>query len=298
MTVARTAIAAVTAALVLATAATAATFTDPTGDVVFDPTGTGFAGTTVVDLTGAEITDTPDGLVTVRITLASTQPPSPSSFVGIGIDTDKDASTGDDPYGIEAHLSILNDPCCGLDFVLRRWDGKKLVVVDDTAATGTYGNGVVTFTVPRRELFDTRGFAFLIGAHVFNADFSGAALDWLPNLDPLLTYDLENLAPPAPTRLAAGPVSGTPAVPRAGKRFTVSTLVVLADTGDRLPDGGTTCAARAGTARLRATGTFAASRARCTMTVPRTAAGKVLRGTLTVRHAGATITRPFNFRIR
>jgi hypothetical protein len=78
----------------------------------------------------------------------------------------------------------------------------------------------------------------------------------------------------------------------------VSSLVVLADTGDRIPDGRTTCAVRVGTARLRAAGTFAASRARCTMTVPRNATGKVLRGTLTVRHAGATITRPFSFRVR
>jgi hypothetical protein len=297
VTVARAAFTAVIAVLLLATAAAAATFTDPTGDVVFDRTGTGFTGTTLLDLTGAEITDT-DELITIRISLASTQPLSPSSSVRIWIDTDKDASTGDDPYGFEADLSIYNDPCCGLDFQLRRWDGSELAVVDDTAATGTYANGVVTFTVPRRELFDTRGFAFLIHAFVFNADFSGVADDWLPDFDPLLTYDLENSAPPAPPRLAAGPMSGTPAVPRGGRRFTVSTLVVLADTGDRLPDGRTTCVARVGSAGLRAAGTFAASRARCTMTVPRTTAGKVLRGTLTVRHAGATITRPFSFRIR
>lgn len=295
MSIVRTAFAALIAVLLLATAAAAATFTDPTGDVVILPTGADLAGAVPIDLTGAEITNTPDGLVTVRITLASTQPLSPNSFVGILIDTDKDTSTGDE--GFEALPAIFTSPLGGIDFELQRYDGEELAIVDDTAATGTYANGVVTLTVPRRELFDTRGFAFGIVAGVFNANFSALALDSLPDGDELLSYDLVGLEPPAPPRLMAGTVRGTPAKPKAGKVFVASTRVAIADGNNWLPvpSGSVTCDVRVGGARLRAAGRLASSTARCTMTVPRSAKGKVLRGRVTIRHAGATVTRTFRF---
>jgi hypothetical protein len=218
------------------------------------------------------------------------------SLVGVLVDTDEDLTTGDD--GFEAILSVLVSPVTGgLEFELERWDGSELVVADNPASTGAYADGVVTFTAPRSELFDTRAFAFGIVGGAIKPDFSAIAIDALPDGIDLLTYDLVGLAPPPPPRLMAGPVRGTPAKPKAGKVFVASTRVAIAEGNNWLPvpSGSVACDVRVGAARLRATGRLASSTARCTMTVPRSAKGKVLRGTVTIRHAGATVTRPFRF---
>lgn len=287
-------LAGVLAAVVVTAAAGAMTFADPAGDAVVTPEGADMTGITLVDVTNVEITNTSAGLVTFRVTV-TTAALSPFSVIAAVLDLDKDPTTGDD--GTEAVIGWVVDPLLGSGLEFDRWDGSELEPVDPTTATGTFENGVLTITVPRSELLDTRGFEFGVLGAVFRADFQALSIDVVPDSEEFLEYDLTGLAPPAPPRLAATPVNGKPAQPRAGKRFVVSALVTIAN-GGLIPTGQASCAVRVGAAPLRTTGRLSNSLARCTMTVPRNATGKVLRGTMTVRYGGATIKRAFSFRVR
>ncbi|MBA2741222.1 MAG: hypothetical protein H0U46_04340 [Actinobacteria bacterium] len=49
--------------------------------------------------------------------------------------------------------------------------------------------------------------------------------------------------------------------------------------------------------KVRATGAFSGGQARCVVALPRNAKGKTLRGSITVRAAGAKLTRAFSYRV-
>jgi hypothetical protein len=123
---------------------------------------------------------------------------------------------------------------------------------------------------------------------------SKSAVDDAPNTE-LWSYELVGL--PAP-RLSTQRLLVRPAQPIAGRSFTVQALVRRSDSGETVTSGSVSCTARVGTTRLRTRGGFGGGRAQCVVSVPRNAKGKTLRGTLTVRAAGASLSRPFSYRIR
>jgi hypothetical protein len=169
-----------------------------------------------------------------------------------------------------------------------------LVDVPGANTSFTLAAGVLTFTVNRSELLDVTGFAFRIEALTF-VDGAGPRFDYAPENE-IWTYDLVFPPPPPPTLSATKPL-GTPARPVAGRRFTVRSLITRSDTDAAVTAGSVRCGARVGTARLRAEGRFRAGRAQCAMTVLRKTRGKTLRGSMTVGAEGASLTRPYSFRI-
>ena len=75
--------------------------------------------------------------------------------------------------------------------------------------------------------------------------------------------------------------------------------VVAEDSGTTVRSGAVRCAARIGGSRLRAlSGRFAGQRATCVYRVPARAAGKTVRGSVSVTLAGKTVTRTFARAIR
>lgn len=283
-------------ACIAAGAALAATFSDPVGDTIVIPQGADVTGVTPVDLTSIDVTNTPDGLVTFRITVSNQTLP-PNAILGAVLDADRNASTGDE--GIEIIIDYVVLPNLTAELVLARWNGTDLVEAP-TTATASFAAGVLTITVPRSDLANTLGFNFEIVSLVFRADLQAAIADVAPDTTTPFTYELTGIAPPAPPaapRLTASKPTGVPARPRAGRRFSVSAGVTRQDTGAAVTSGNVACNVRVGAARVRAAGRFSGGRARCTMTVPRTAKGKTLRGTITIRSAGATVTRAFSFRV-
>jgi hypothetical protein len=276
-------------------AALAATFTDAVGDVVVVPEGADMTGIELPDITAVDVTNTPDGLVTFRVTLAN-QTLSPATVIAVVLDTDKNVASGDED-GLEAVIGYVVDILGEGTLAFDRWDGTELAEVAQTAATANFSGGVVTVTVPRSELFDTRGVDFGAAALVLRADAEAAALDIVPDTDELLTYDLEGLPPPSPPRLTATRPNGTPARPHAGKRFAVTSLVTRNDTGARVTSGKVTCVVRVGTARVRAAGRLSLAGARCSMTVPKGAKGRSLQGTMTIQASGGKVKRAFSFRV-
>ena len=204
------------AALCAAVASADELFEDPAGD------NQGVAP----DVTTVEVSNTADGTVTFRITIANyqtlPQPPSARAHLALYLDLDKNESTGE--FGREAEAIFVNLLVNNGAVNFLRWDGSQMVDVPETNMSSSLSAGVLTFTISRRELLDATGFTFLIQALTF-VDGVGPRFDYAG--DPW-TYDLVFPPPPPPTLSATKPV-GTPARPVAGRRFTVRSVVTRSD---------------------------------------------------------------------
>ena len=90
----------------------------------------------------------------------------------------------------------------------------------------------------------------------------------------------------------------TPKVAVAGKRLTAS-ATIRSSTGGRISSARVTCAAKAGSTRLRVLARhFRASAATCTWRVPAGARGKRLTGTVKVQSGAAVVTKRFSKKIQ
>jgi hypothetical protein len=279
-------------AVLAAGSALAVTFTDGTADTVALPQGADVTTVTPVDMTLVDVTNTPDGRITFRITVANQTLP-PLTILGVAINHDRNGATGDE--GVDSTLDLVVQQDGSIGALHQRWNGTDFVDVTPTQASGSFAAGVLTLSVPRSELGNTRSIDFEALALVFRADLMAIVADIAPDTANAYTFDLVGL--PAP-RLAATRPTGTPARPIAGRAFVVSTAVTNDETEQAVRSGTVTCVVRVGTARIRAAGRFVGGRARCSMTVPRTARGKTIRGTMTIRSGGAAVTAAFSFRVR
>jgi hypothetical protein len=179
--------------------------------------------------------------------------------------------------------------------VLERWDEASFQYVEIPAASvsSTFSGGVYTLTMSRRDLGNAIGFDFGLYAAVFGTNDRNRAVDSAPNED-RWEYALVGL--PAPN-LAARKLVATPRRPAAGRTFTVTAAVTRSDTGGAITMGVVACAAHVAKARVPARGSFGSGMARCAITIPRTAKGRMLTGSLTVRAAGAAVTKRFRYRV-
>ena len=244
------------------------------------------------DITTVALSNTADGNVTFRITIDNfeTLPRPPSSRVHLSIqfDLDRNPSTGDPVAGQEASAVFRNILVNNGSVDFFRWNGSELADVPEANMGSSLAEGVLTFTVHRSELFGVDGFDFRIDGLTFT-DGVGPAFD----VAGTWSYDL--VFPP-PTLSTTKP-AGAPPRPVAGRTFTVRSVVSRSDTDAVVTSGTVRCTARIGSARLRASGRFQAGRAQCVMAVPRQAKRKMLRGTMTIRAAGASVKVAFTFRI-
>ena len=126
-------------------------------------------------------------------------------------------------------------------------------------------------------------------------DFANIHVDNAP--DPghgFFTYDVR-VTPPALVVRSSG---ARPLRPSAGKLYTRFAVVGRSD-NTPVQAGTTTCRATVAGSALRATSSaFSAGRASCTFRIPKTAKGKTIRITITVRSQGLAVTRSFSARIR
>jgi hypothetical protein len=272
------------AALAAAVASADQSFEDPAGD------NQGIAP----DITAVDVSNTPDRNITFRITIANyaalPPPPGARAHLTLFFDLDKNEGTGE--FGMEAQAVFVNLLVNNGAVNFWRWDGSAMVDVPETNMSSSLSAGVLTFTINRSELLEITGFVFAIQALTF-VDGVGPHFDHAPEGEPWI-YDLVFPPPPPPTLSATKPI-GTPARPVAGRRFTVSSLITRSDTGEAVTSGPVTCVARTGNTRLRTQGRFRSGRAQFVMVVPRAARAKTLRGTMTIRAAGASVTRAFSF---
>lgn len=239
------------------------------------------------------ITNTAEGQLTVTATAPSHPVLAATQFVDVLIDVDRNPNTGG--FGLGADYAFEIGASGATTFVRLTGDQANANTGRRTL-TASYVNGRLTFSINRSEL----GSPAALGVLVFGGavDASGenlAGLDRAPD-NGFFQYELQLPAPKVGlTADAPIPVPGRPV---AGRPFSVALAVTRGDTGGPLTGGGAvTCTVKLGTKAVAARGRYAGGLARCALRVPGASGGKILRGTITVRFRGTTVSRTFAYRV-
>jgi hypothetical protein len=264
-------------------------YVDPRGDQV------PFEDLVAPDITSVEVVNTRDGVIGFRVVVANYAQLPPRSRIAILFDLDRSFSTGDN--GFEYAVSHRVDEAGAHSVLFERWNEQNLqmAALSPEGLSSTFEAGSYTLLIPRRRLENTAAFDFGLYAALFHATRQNrAAVDSAPNAN-IWTFQLTGLPPP---RLTASTLVLTPRRPVAGRQFRVSAVVRRADAGTVLDTATVACSARLGTAPLRTRGSFRGRSAHCTITIPATARGKSLRGSITVQAHGARLTKRFAYRVQ
>lgn len=246
------------------------------------------------DITAVTVRDDASGVITFAVTVAGLLP---VSDVEIYIDTDKNLATGS-PSGAEYLLVVWVDTDdWGWD--VAHWAGTDWMESPQTSSMGLSRSGdVSTWTVSKTDLGGATGFAFRVAS--FAADSSGnvTASDLAPDAG-RWSYDL---TPAGPTVAVARPVIGKPRVapahPAAGKQFSVTFPVTRSDTGAPLASGTMVCDPSIAGRVIPHTERLENGNAKLVFVIPKTAKGKLLKVTVTIKAHGRSATRVATFRVR
>lgn len=241
------------------------------------------------DLTSVQVSDDADGWVDFDITMANATELPRAPVVGISIDVDNDASTGDGG----ADLGITSR---GTDIFADRWSERSRSWVphlDDPRIRIAVAGDRVILGVHRSELgASTRlGFAVLAAGLTPADAFTG--VDVTPDGERFFEYSLENAAI---VRLVAGKPATRPTQPVRGARLTVRVPISRSDTGTAIGSATVSCRVTVDGKRVASTGRFAGGMASCEFVVPKKA--KRISGSIAVRADGISTRVPFGYRLR
>ncbi|MGH3133845.1 MAG: hypothetical protein ACRDNY_08945 [Gaiellaceae bacterium] len=249
-------------------------------------------GDAAPDITAVAATDSRDGWISFAVTTPNYATLPGDSVLAVAIDRDNRASTGDG--GAELLIRTLSG-----EAIFERWSPEARAWEDDApprrVRVRNSGN-VVTIDVHRSELDETPRFGFSVTTADVNTQAGSIlAIDFAPDSGGFYRYTLANR--PA-LRLIATRLSATPAQPRAGRRFMVNLAVRRSDTNRGITSGRVSCNVRLGSTKLAAKGSVLGGRARCAFVLPGTASGGRLRGTITVRVGGKSVSSRFAYIVR
>lgn len=242
------------------------------------------------DLTAVRVSDARNGWITFSITTPNYAVLPEESAIVISIDADNNPRTGE--AGTDLQLALAAG-----EIQIERWDGRRFLPDDlPTRARHRNSGNVVAIDIHVSELDSSPRFGFsLLSADVNTAIQGVVALDVAPDD---LTFWRYTLANKPAFRLVASRSFATPAQPRAGKAFTVNLSVSRSDTKRPITSGSVTCRVLAAGKPVRATGRVVGGAGRCSFVVPAGAAGKPLRGTITVRTGGKSVAADFSYVVR
>jgi hypothetical protein len=264
-------------------------FPDPVGDEDSAP-----------DISTIAVSDASNGIVTFRIATANYGTLGADKLVGLGFTLVGRPASADEVF--VTYQGGENDI-----IVEREADGLLTQDTPPNRVTARFEDRVLTIAVHRSELNDVARLRFGIITADLVGEAEGEGIDGLGDIEAvdlspeqlqdgtLHTYTLENRPP---VRLTAGRPSGLPTVPRSGKTFTVRVVVTRSDTGKVVRSGSVSCATFVGKARVQASGRFRSGRAQCSLHVPDRQRSARVRGTMTIRAAGASVRAGFSFVVR
>jgi hypothetical protein len=260
-----------------------ASFPDPAGDHDAAP-----------DITSISVSDTPAGIIEVRVTTPNYQVLPGDKIIGVGFDLKGRPAAADDVF--VAYASGPNSVQ-----VDREESGILAPSELPNTASAAFEDGVLTLSLHRKELDG----AALVGLGVVSLDLVGdgerEGPDFEGDVEALDTAPDDLTGPLHPYRLAHRPpvqlrVTGTlrsPVRPQAGGRFSYSIVVRRLDTYRVVRRGSVTCSVFISGKRVRTTGRFVGGRANCSLFMPAKSDSSTLRGTVTVRAAGAVVRSTF-----
>ena len=241
------------------------------------------------------------GVVTVRIAVSL----EPSSAVAMGIDADRNSSTGDE-FGLEGMVGVVNVGGLVVAEALDE-DGDELSGV---AVPASFADGVLEFSFPREAFSIDQAFAFGFITMEIDSIFGATVGDVAPP-DPcmikdvrcsqLWVYELIGVAPAPPPPPAVKPMIGkpkaTPAAPMAGKKFTVRFAITSSVDKKPLKIGTAECKTTVAGKTVRHKHTFRGGVLKATVKIPKAAKGKKLRIAVQVT-ADKTTRKVFTFKVK
>ncbi len=244
------------------------------------------------DITTVQVSDAKSGWIRIAVTTPNYAQLPPNAVLLLSIDRDNHVSTGDS--GTELQITALNG-----EMLLERWDPSSEDWIDDKAPTRARvlnSGNVVTFEIHESELENTPSFGFAIVAlDVDTRSETVRAVDVVPDSKRYYKYRLANK--PA-LLLTATNLFGTPSRPSSGKRFTVNLGVRRSDTSRGIRSGAVVCNVVVAKRQVPARGGVAGGNAHCTFVVPSGTNGATLRGTITVRTDGTSVSQRFAYVVR
>jgi hypothetical protein len=251
--------------------ANSASYTDPMGD-----TGT------APDITAVSVSNDDAGAITFTVTISGRTELGPNDDIAIVIDHDRSEDTG---LMLEGWDYFIDLTASGAKLFTITELG-DLAPVGASSLVASYANGAATFQINRSDLGGTGCFAFYVASETVQG--VERVHDDAPDGDDYWVYDLKLPVTAVGIEMSRPYVSKA----RAGRTFQVSAKVSRKDTGAGV-NGQVTCSARLGGKTLRKSGRSSAGFASCSWTLPKSARGKWLGGTISVNYQGATAKRSF-----
>ncbi len=241
------------------------------------------------DITSVAVTNDNAETVTFKIGFAQPGQLTADTVVWLLIDLDRNSNTGGEDGGEERMIAYDGESDA---YYYASWNGTELVRDTPANFQMLVRDAEIEITIPRPNLGTTQAFDFWLYADKYVGE-EVTAEDSAPDGTAVWTYTFETKA----VKLRAQAPEGTPRFPVAGKRFLVSTFVFRETDGSRVTTGTVQCTARIAGKPLAAKASFAVGRPSCAMTIPKTARGKILTGTIAVATKGGQITRPYRFKV-
>jgi hypothetical protein len=263
------------------------TFTDSTGE---DPAAP--------DITSIVVSNDDAGLITFKINISNRPTLAPDMTMLMFLDTDQQATTGD-AQASGAEYAIELDPG---SVGLFKWNGTDYIAApSQSSVTYSYDATGATIRASAADLGGIKGFNFFLAAFSGitldasgNADFTNAHVDAAPDAGHgVYTYQvLTKLT------LSVQAFTTSPKPAKAGKRFIAGLAATESDTNGPVQAGTVACSATVGGKRLSATAHVVANGiAACAWSLPRTAKGKTLRGSVSLTVKGTTVVRTFAVKV-
>jgi hypothetical protein len=262
------------------------TFTDSVGE---DPDAP--------DITTVGVSNDEAGNITFSINISNRPALTQDMFLLMFLDTDQKSTTGDpDLLGADYAIQLVPG---AVD--LFQWNGSDYVPAASQASlTFVYGTAGATIHVSAADLGKSKGFNFGIIAvsgvtfdAAGNANFDNIHRDAAP--DPGHGFWSYQVLTKLVLTVTAFTTSPKPA--KAGRTFSVSLAATENDTAGPVQAGTVACVASLAGKRAAAVSHVVANGvATCVWRIPKTAKGRLIRGTITLTVQGTKVTRPFSAR--
>jgi hypothetical protein len=264
-------------------AANSQTFNDSIGEDASAP-----------DITSIVVSNDDAGLITFQINVSNRPAFTPDMYFLLFIDADNNPSTGD-TNSVGAEYAIDLEPGA---VGLFQWNGTTYAPASSqTSLTYAYASTGPTIHVSSAELGKTKALRFgTLAASGFAVDANG---------NPDTTNEHADLAPDPNHGFYSYPVlmklvltvtafTTSPKPAKAGRTFSVSLAATENDTKGPVGSGTVTCPATlAGKRAVAVRHVVANGIATCVWRIPKTAKGRIMRGSITLTLQGAHVTRPF-----
>jgi hypothetical protein len=265
------------------TVANTQTFTDSIGEDANAP-----------DITSVGAANDDAGNITFQINISNRPALTADMFLLVFLDTDQNPTTGDvSALGAEYAID-LEQGAVGLF----QWNGSDFTfATSQTSLTYAYGSTGATIHISAADLGKTKAFNFgVVAAAGVTVDANGN-----PNFDnvhqdnaPDLGHGFWSYQVLTKLVLSVTAFSTSPKPAKAGRTFSVSLAANENDTNGPVASGVVSCAATLAGKRVAAASHVVANGvATCVWRIPKTAKGRIMRGSITLTVRDAHVTRPF-----